>query len=83
MNSIPFPTTVILSKGLTFVNDKAALDHYIAGECTKSGYNTLVNSVDIRLIDNKDDRFAQMSFKFLRLKLLFVKFINNLKYKNK
>jgi hypothetical protein len=83
LNSIPFPTTVILSKGLTFVNDKAALDHYIAGECTKSGYNTLVNSVDIRLIDNKDDRFAQLSFKFLRLKLLFVKFINNLKSKNK
>lgn len=83
LNSIPFPTTFILSKGLTFVNDKAALDHYIAGECTKSDYNTLVNSVDIRLIDNKDDRFAQLSFKFLRIKLLFVKFINNLKTKNK
>lgn len=62
-------------KELTFVNDKAALEHYLADECTKYEYNKIVNDVKVRLIDNTDDRLAQLSFKLLRIKSLFFKFL--------
>lgn len=68
LNGVSFPLSYLRPIELTFVNDKAALEHYLAGECSKTEYDNIVNHVTTRLIDNKDDRLAQMSFRLLRLK---------------
>ena len=75
LNKIPLALSNFRLQELTFLNDKAALEHYIAGECTLTEYKSLKKNVDVSLIDNKDDRFAQLSFRFLGLKLLISKYL--------
>ena len=76
INDTPFTLLNSHLKKLIFVNDKAALEHYLVGECTMSEYIALVNQASVRLIDNKDDRIARMSFNLLRIKLLIYKYLN-------
>ena len=75
LNGMSFPLSDFRPIELTFVNDKAALEHYIAGECSKAEYYTFINNVTTRLIDNKDDRLAQLSFRLLHLKSLIFKIL--------
>lgn len=75
LNGTPLNFSYSQFKELTFVNDKAALEYYLAGECSKSEYKDLINKVSIRLIDNKDDKGAQLSFNMLRYKALLSKSI--------
>ena len=75
LDNLAFTFSYSQFKETTFVNDKAALEHYLAGECTKSEYNKLINDVMVHLIDNEDDRLAQLSFKLLRLKSLILKIL--------
>jgi len=73
LKGIPLAVSCSQLKELTFVNDKAALEYYLVDECTKSEYYRIINDVNVRLIDNTDDRLAQLSFKLFRLKSLFLK----------
>ena len=75
LNEKPFYFSYTHFKEVTFVNDKAAFEYYLMGGFTKSEYKDLLRKVSIQLIDNKDDRLAQLSFNLLRYKTLLFSLI--------
>lgn len=60
---------------MSFVNDKAAFEYFIQGECSWNEYKHYVNDSEVRFIEANDDSHARNAFRVMK----YISFLKHIK----